>query len=310
MKDKYLILEKVRKDEAEIRKKLRPVLTRHACLAVGFGLAVGIFLAFAWRGFPFPVYLVPLIVGPLFGYFGYRSWVKKHFPNAEKIIASLEKEPQTASGYARRADILFDHKFYEAAVDDYRTALAMPPDDDFDVDFTWLNLAAVLQKLDRNDEALVIVEKLNSTPGKYRDLSLVVRGELLADKDPTEALKCFDKAIEIEPNGFVAHLARLRFYLCMDQLDRAAEAVTETTKLLKRLGLEKTHYAELFELQGMLAMKEGRFADAVKALTWAIRQNPAVEKYYQLRSDAHEALRNIDKAEKDRRKVKKLGIIL
>jgi len=304
MKDKHLILEKVRRDEAEIRKKLRPMLTRHACLAVGFGLALGCFIEYAWRGFQSPVYLVPLVVGPLFGYFGYRSWAKKHFPNAEDIIASLEKEPQTASDYASRADTLSDYEFYEAAVDDYRTALAMPPDDDFDTDLTWFNLGYTLEQLDQDDEALAIVEKLCNTAGDYQDIALKLRGELLADKDPVEALKCFNKAIEIDPKNYDHHLARLRFYIDTDQFDRAAEAVTETTRLLKRVGYGLSEY--VFELQGVLAMKQGRFADAVKALSLAIRQSPAEAKYYQLRSDAHEALGNIDKAEKDRRKVQTL----
>ena len=65
-------------------------------------------------------------------------------------------------------------------------------------------------------------------------------------------------------------------------------------------------YAELYELRGLLAMKRGHYADAIKELTVAIRHDSKAKEYYRLRSDALEALGNMDKAEKDRRKIQKL----
>jgi uncharacterized protein HemY len=59
---------------------------------------------------------------------------------------------------------------------------------------------------------------------------------------------------------------------------------------------------ELYELRGRLALKQGRFADAVRDFGWAIWNGSSDATCYRLRSKAHEALGRLDKAEADRRK--------
>jgi tetratricopeptide (TPR) repeat protein len=277
------------------------MVSRNTWLVVGFGLAFGLAMSFGLRHHPFPLNYIPLVVVPIIAYFSYKSHARRtHTFSTRHAIEVLDEEPLDASDFAERADVLSCYGFYESAVEDFRTALAMNPDEEFDADLTWYNLATTLQELDRDDEAMSILEKLCATEGHYQDIVLVFRGELLADKDPAEALKCFDKAIEVAPMAYENHFARLRFYIDTDRLDQAAEVIAWIPKNLKQ------HYQfyvyKLYELRGMLALKQGRFADAVRDLGWAIWNSPQEKEYYRLRADAHEALGNIDKAEKDRRK--------
>jgi tetratricopeptide (TPR) repeat protein len=234
----------------------------------------------------------------IFGFF-YVCWEvqRRYLSCPRKILEAFEKEPQDAADYAARAGCLYDYEFYEAAAEDYRTSLEMEPNNDL----AWYDLAETLWRdLHRGDEALPIVEKLGKTEGDYQASALVFHGEILAETDPKTAQKCFDKAVELEPNDFDHHLARLRFYFDADRLDYAADAVAE----IKQQRFPQC--TELCELRGVLAMKQGRPADAVKELTQAIRFDPTEEKYYRLRSDAHETLGNHDKADADRQKAEEL----
>ena len=228
--------------------------------------------------------------------------MKEYCSHYEEALKVLEKEPQSADDYVERAGILYSHKFYEAAVEDYRIALEMEPNNDI----AWYDLAETLwRELHRADEALPIVEKLGATAGDYQASALVFQGEILAKNDPAAALKCFDKAIKLEPNDPDHHLARLRFYLDTDRLTEAAEAIRETTKKLNQRA--NGPCSELYELRALLAMKQGRTADAVKELNVAIRFCRSEAKYYRLRSDAHEALGNLEKANADQRKAQEIG---
>ena len=202
MQDKAFILAEIRK-KAELEcKKSVALYSWNVYLAVAFGLFIGLILAFGTMSFLFPINLIPLIVAPIIFYIGAKSAIRPYIFDARKVVEILENEPHDASEYVSRADILADYEFYEAAVEDYQTALSMEPDEEFDADLTWFSLANALQELDRDDEALEIVQKLSSTKGNYQDIALTLQGTLLAEKDPAKALKCFDKAIEIEPNNF------------------------------------------------------------------------------------------------------------
>jgi len=307
MKDKHLTLEKVRKKAEEECASIHFLVYRYMLLTTGLGCVCVFGYMYVWNKVSLlSILFLSFFVVPGSALFALLFWIRvlawRH-ARPQLIIEILKKEPQNADDYLNRSAVCYVYNFYEAAVEECRTACGIEPDNDLAL----FSLAECLWLLlHQGDEALAIAEKLAKKEGSQQASALALLGAILTKKNPIEALKCFDKAIEIEPNSINVHLALLRFLIDTDQLDRAAEAVTETVKLLKRLNLGQAHYKELLELQGVLAMKQGRFADAVKALTLAIRQSPAEAKYYQLRSDAHEALGNIDKAEKDRRKVQTL----
>ena len=306
MNDKTQILEEARREAKEELQTLQSRINRYSFFAIGTGLGIGFFIFHFWfkMGFIWSM-LAPFVglVMPFVLYFGFRSRLAIILAPYVIAVESLEKEPQTATDYANRASAFNDHEFYDAAVDDYRTALALEPNNDY----VQYSLAEVLWLgLHQEDEALAIVEKLSKTEGEFQAEAFALQGKILAEKDSATALNCFDKAIEIEPHDYEHHLLRLRVYIDSEQFDRAVEAIKETNKLLKRHnGMH--YYSELCELRGLLAMKQSRFADAVKELTVAIRHCPLAVEHYRLRSDAYEALGYTDKAEADRRKVQELG---
>lgn len=302
MNDKALILaETRRKAEMELMEAQKKV-SRYLLLGMGWVIVFTFIFAYFLFTTLFPqsfsfVIIVSFVFPCIIFFLARRDLKKQYCSYLEEMLKTLEKEPQTASDYANRAGTFYDYKFYEAAVDDYRAALKMEPNDDL----TWYDLAETLwRNLRRGDEALPIVEKLGKAEGDYQASALVFQGEILAETDPIAALQCFDKAIELEPDDDDHHIARLRFYLDQNRLDEAVEAVEETAKILKRGGYNRR--AEFYELRGTLALKQGRFTDGVKEFSKAIRLAPSEAKYYRLRSDAHAALGNHDKANTDRQK--------
>ena len=158
MQDKNVIIaEAQRKAEKEL-KALWSWTSGYAWLSTVIMVVICLFVLRSYPKFPFPT-PIALFCMPIIAYVGVIVYRWGDYVRAQVPIVFLKKEPRIASDYANRAGTLYGLKFYEAAVDDYRTALAMPPDDSFDVDSTWINLASVIQKLDRDDEALGNIDK-------------------------------------------------------------------------------------------------------------------------------------------------------
>ena len=303
MSNKNLILAEARQKAEEQLAKLRTKTNRYVMLIVIVAIVASIpfSLGFAWV-IPFPFNLVLCLIIPILVYIN----CKRHFRDCylaqyEFTLQSLTKEPQSAEDYSDRAEALASYGFHESAVEDYRKALEM----ESNTVQNWLDLAETLWKIQQRDEALAIVEKWSEVEGDYQGLALVLQGNILTEEAPETALKCFDKAIEIEPNDSYCHLARLRFCLEQNQLDTAAAAIDETTKVLKKGGYY--YVSEIYELRGMLAMKQGNLNDAVKEFNKAIRLESSEGRYYRLRSEAHDALGNLAKADADRRKADELA---
>ena len=123
----------------------------------------------------------------LIAYFLSRQKLAELYSPCFQVLNAFEKEPQDADDYVVRARCFHNYKFYEAAIEDYRTALAMEPNDDI----AWYELAAILWRdLHRADEALPIIEKLSEAEGDYQGLAIVFHREILADKDPVALCAC------------------------------------------------------------------------------------------------------------------------
>ena len=303
MNDKSLILAEARRKAEEELKALRTKTSRYTLLAIGFGLAIAVPISMLGTMLKFPFNLFPYVF-LVIGYAGIKQYARVQILlPAEFTKQSIENEPQDASDYSERAGTLYAYGFYEAAVEDYRSALEMEPDSDQD----WLDLAESLWELGQKDEAQSIVEKMSAAEGDYQGLALVLQGKFLAEEDPAAALKCFDKGIEIEPDYSYHRLSRIRFFLGRDRLGETAEAIEETTKVLKKQRHYQYHCAEIYEFRGTLALKQGRFTDAVRDFGWAIWNRSSEAEYHRLRGDAHEALGNLAKADADRKKAEILA---
>ena len=302
MKDKSTILAEARQKAEEELTGRRKLVSLYLFVNV-MGLLIFCSCCFTFVMWQSPVgtrfYVIFLICFSFLAWWEMRRRLYTYPMNALKVF---ETEPQGADDYIERAGILYGYKFYEAAVDDYRTALKMEPDNDL----AWYDLAETLwRELRRSDEALPIVEKLGGRESDYQASALVFQGEILAEQDPEAAIKCFDQAIDIEPDDFDHQLARLRFYVDTDRLDQATEAIVAVAKVQRKGWFHQC--ATFSELCGVMALKQGRPADAVKELGKAIRLDSSKAEYYHIRSDAHAALGDHDKADADRRKAQELA---
>ena len=301
-----MILAEARQKAEEQLAKLQSKARLYTLLGIGSGIIAGIVSSLIMVHW-FPFNFILLLVFPIIAYLSARSYVRDNILyHPLEAVKILGKEPQDENDYWFRAEILSSYGFREAAVEDYRKALEIEPDEELN-EYIRLDLAETLWELHRRDEALPIAEQLSTKEGHYQGLALVLQGKILAEEDSAMALKCFDRAIEIEPKYFQHRLSKIRFFLDLNRLDEAAEVIEQTAKMLKWQGNYPALYAEFYELGGELALKRGRFADAVREFTIAIRWCSSETKYYRSRSEAHDALGNLAKADADRRKADKLA---
>ncbi len=291
-------------------------LTKARSMVLKYSLAAGVFMLVwclvlylgPWHRPGFPMNVV-LIFFPLFIFFIARNDLKKRYycKHYEDAIRVLQTEPETADDFYQRAECLVTGPFdasesiRKAAEADYAKALELEPNNDEIL----YGYATYLWYVKKSDAALPVVEKLCKIDGDNQSEAFKIKGEILAKTDPKEAEACFDKAIELDPDDTEFHATRVRFYLDANRLDDAERGIAETNKILKRKMWPAP--AELFEVQGTLAMKQGRAEDAVKQYTKAIKLYRLEPSYYQLRGDAYDAIGDVSRAADDRRRAEELN---
>lgn len=302
MNNKQFVIEQAKQKLEEILEPIRTKvnLIHWAGLA---GLTVFCFI-FAWAArFRFPFAYIPVIF-LLVGIFRSKSELRKTFRQDyyEDELKYLEKEPETADDYYSRGHTLNNLEFHEAAVEDYRKAIEMEPNDQY---FLIAIITTLWGELERGEEALPYVEQLTQmeNDNDYKADAFMYRGRILAKTDPEAALKSFDKAIEIDPDDSDYPLAKMRFLIDAGRLDAATDYLPEVEKAVK----EERAYGQwpINEIRSRLALKQGNPADAVAFASKALRHVPRSDLYL-LRAEAYDALGQIDKADADRRKAEKL----
>ncbi len=154
-----------------------------------------------------------------------------------QLLHAFEKLDAAASSYetARRldpTDIRWSYYLgligrvrgdYRKAIDDFRTARSLAPDDTATV----LRLADALVELGRLEEARIHFERLERT-GKVRggELAATLFGlGRIADLegDPATAARFFERVIELQPEAGVAQYALGQAYRSLGEIDKARQ---------------------------------------------------------------------------------------
>jgi tetratricopeptide (TPR) repeat protein len=134
----------------------------------------------------------------------------------------------------------------------------------------------------------------------------------------SEAIKCRTRAIELAPHGAsqMLHLARAREYRCaggyaaaIGDLNIAIKlAQDESTELSELASKHYPPFDEPFFLERALChMDDKQFDAAVSDLSYLIQKTPNAAPLYLMRSRAHEALGDLDRAAGDRDKAMQLN---
>lgn len=301
MADPQAVLDEAKRKLEEI---LEPIRTKvHLVFWAGLAAMVAFCIMFAFAArFRFPFAFFPVII-LLIGIFRFKSELRKMFwqDYYENELKYLEKEPESGDDYYARGHTLDNLGFYEAAVEDYRKAVERDPDDIY---FLYSIISTLWDELNNGEEALPYVERLMKIEGDYQADAFMYHGRILAKTDPEAALQSFDKAVQLDPDESDYALAKLRFLIENDRLDKAAEFMEQVAETVKREGGHDRD--ELLGLQALSALKLGDAEEAVKLVSQALKLAPDDKDFYRLRSEAYDALGKYDKADADRRKAEKL----
>lgn len=216
-------------------------------------------------------------------------------------LKTLARDPETADDYAERADIFAGQDMLDEAIEDFEMALKLEPDDaDTMYDYAYMLWR---QKKD-GAAALPWVEKLAKIVNDNQGEAYCMKGEILGQTDLWTGLEWIDMALEIDDDAEWT-VAKVRLLLQHEAWDRIDEAIDEATKHLKT---EDWRLAELFKLQGQLAMTRGGYKEAVEFFTRAFKciDDDDYPELFLRRAEAYDALGVLDKADADRRKAEKL----
>ncbi len=167
---------------------------------------------------------------------------------------SIELRPNLPFSYYNFANFLREVQRYADAYDMYRRAIEMDP-----AHFpSHINLGTVLERLGQPEEAETEYrEVIQISPNEY--LAHLNLGVLKSENDQNqyEALQCFDRCIEIEPNRPDAHLQKARLLETLGREREALDSYRHVAELVPNNSAVQYVIAGLFE-------KLGRFDEAIE----------------------------------------------
>lgn len=187
----------------------------------------------------------------------------RHTPAYEQYLAGIEIGPETWSAHFTAGTIANTTGNPEIAIGHYQAALRLDPSQPE----TALYLAAVMQKLNRLDEAkanLALAGKLSPADARV----YAMRAEIaLRENKPTIALDQARRAREIEPNALGLVLIEAR---ALKRMRETQEAID----LLTALPMAQANAPETVTLLGECLGSLGQFDDAAARVMDAADQHP------------------------------------
>ncbi len=193
----------------------------------------------------------------------------------EDFATAFRLDPDGDARYTlllTRGVLRYQQKQLEQAADDFRSAIALKPEQyNAYANLAWVHLAK--GDFDQAARQVELASRLHPPPlvflGYY-----VERGRLLCQAGKyTKALADCDAALRVAPESPLAHGVRAR---CLLELKRYADAELAYDEYL-RLGGEQN--ADIFRGRGLARMKTGRYPEAVDDYTRALERRPDAEIY-------------------------------
>jgi tetratricopeptide (TPR) repeat protein len=182
----------------------------------------------------------------------------------EKLIDNLsQSDDQKSKLYFDRGLIYLVNKEYEEAIDSFKKAMHIRPDDHL----AWFNMGYAFRKLGINDEAISSYDEvLKLKPDYY--LAWNHRGWVLRKLGKyEESIESYDRGLEINPNDYLGWYNR---GYALRKLGKYEEAIASFNKVLK---LKPDYYEALYNQAICLSYLE-KHEDAINSYNKAVALKP------------------------------------
>ena len=166
---------------------------------------------------------------------------------AVRIIRSIiASDPDITDAHFSLGNVFFKAGRYEEALDAFRRALELKPDDSFTV----INIANSYQRWGRPEEAERFV--MDHLGRGFEDPQLYfLLGRLKYDrKKYDEAIPLYEKTIALNPSSAASHNALAAIYILQDELDKAERHLEAGAAINETLYSLNYNRAQLFEKRG------------------------------------------------------------
>ena len=179
-----------------------------------------------------------------------------------EYIKQVRQQPQNARLWLAQGNFFTAADMYQKAIDSYDRAISLNPE----MYEAWLAKGRVLTQLDREQDALTALDKaLQIRPQSY--LALQAKGTVYLDRDLTEAIVFYERAIEINSNYAPLWRDLGAALYQQNNYERSAAALTKATS-------QAPYSIEAWELLATVWQASGQDSQALSVLNKAIDLNP------------------------------------
>jgi tetratricopeptide (TPR) repeat protein len=189
----------------------------------------------------------------------------------------LDKSKYTKTTFINLGDGLYDDKNYEDSILFYNIVINYYPDE---AEYAYYSKAVALHYLLKYDEALRTYDKAIEINPKYAD-AYNNKGNVYKDLEKQEeALKCYDKAIEIDPEEGDFYYSKGNALYTFKRYD---EAITTLNKAVEK----DSSNIEAYEKIALTLYDQGKSEEALKSCDSALILNPKSSRLYNTKGNLY-----------------------
>jgi len=164
-------------------------------------------------------------------------------PAIRDILAIIADDPELVDAYFTLGNIYYKERRFKDALQAFRQALTLKPDDSFTV----INMANCLVGLGRADEAEKTVLAFLQKGFQDSQLYHLLGGLNYAQKKYDKAIVYFEKCLSLNSESAASHNSLAAIYIVQDDLVKAEDHIREALKTNPRLHTLYFNWAQLYE---------------------------------------------------------------
>ncbi|WP_426370199.1 tetratricopeptide repeat protein [Pseudocolwellia sp. HL-MZ7] len=192
--------------------------------------------------FPRKVVSKETMVAMFYNNKGAEALVRAEYDEAYAYFkAATKKDPEYFSAWGNLGVLYKINSHYDLAINTYQHALALSPEDLTSLE----NLALLFDKLDRQDEAAIIANKLHNKRLSNPHYHALLASEAMYKNKYDSAIRHLKDAIKLESKFHEFHFDLAQLYFKTEQLKLAKSSMKKALKLNENIHIEREYNRKL-----------------------------------------------------------------